>query len=235
MNLPNYITIARIVVVPLLVVALLTPVAEATFGISGYALAIVLFVAAALTDIFDGYLARRRNQVSTLGKFLDPIADKLLIASALIVLVERHLAPSWAVVVILGREFIITGLRSVAASEGIVIAAQGMGKLKMWAQCVAVVALLVAGANHDVPVSNFGLDYPAMFWRVPEVRTAFSDLTQFTITSNDWKVFGYLVGRGALWVSVITALWSMYGYFAYFLTNRQKEKGPANVTGPYAS
>jgi CDP-diacylglycerol--glycerol-3-phosphate 3-phosphatidyltransferase len=224
MNLPNYITIARIVVVPLLVVALLTPVAEATFGISGYALAIVLFVAAALTDIFDGYLARRRNQVSTLGKFLDPIADKLLIASALIVLVERHLAPSWAVVVILGREFIITGLRSVAASEGIVIAAQGMGKLKMWAQCVAVVALLVAGANHDVPVSNFGLDYPAMFWRVPEVRTAFSDLTQFTITSNDWKVFGYLVCRGALWVSVITALWSMYGYFAYFLTNRQKEK-----------
>lgn len=224
MNLPNYITIARIVVVPLLVVALLTPVAEAAFGISGYALAIVLFVAAALTDIFDGYLARRRNQVSTLGKFLDPIADKLLIASALIVLVERHLAPSWAVVVILGREFIITGLRSVAASEGIVIAAQGMGKLKMWAQCVAIVALLVAGANHDVPVSNFGLDYPAMFWRVPEVRTAFSDLAQLTITSNDWKVFGYLVGRGALWVSVITALWSMWGYFSYFLSSRGAQK-----------
>jgi len=223
-NLPNYITLARIVVVPLLVVALLTPVAESTFGISGYALAIGLFVAAALTDIFDGYLARRRNQVSTLGKFLDPIADKLLIASALIVLVERHLAPSWAVVVIIGREFIITGLRSVAASEGIVIAAQGMGKLKMWAQCIAVVALLVAGANHDVPVSNFGLDYPAMFWRVPEVRTAFADLAQFSINSNDWKVFGYLVGRGALWVSVITAVWSMYGYFAFFLSNRTKQK-----------
>jgi CDP-diacylglycerol--glycerol-3-phosphate 3-phosphatidyltransferase len=220
-NLPNYITLGRIVVAPLLVVALLTPVAESVFGVSGYALAIVLFIGAALTDIVDGQLARRRNQVSTLGKFLDPIADKLLIASALIVLVERHLAPSWAVVVILGREFIITGLRSVAASEGIVIQAQGVGKLKMWAQCIAIVALLVAGANHEVPVSNFGLDYPAFFWRVPEVRAAFDDLTRFTITSNDWKVFGYLVGRGALWASVITALWSMWGYFSYFFAARR--------------
>lgn len=236
MNLPNYITLGRIVVVPLLVVVLLTPVAESTLGISGYALGIGLFLAAALTDIFDGYLARRRNQVSTLGKFLDPIADKLLIASALIVLVERHLAPSWAVVVILGREFIITGLRSVAASEGIVIAAQGMGKLKMWAQCVAVVALLVAGYHGYVPVSNFGLEYPALFWRVPEVRTAFADLVQYAITSNDWKVFGYLVGRGALWVSVITAVWSMYGYFAYFLTNRGKQKSePAAAGSPVSS
>jgi len=224
MNLPNYITIGRIVVVPLLVVVLLTPVAETTLGVSGYALGIVLFLIAALTDIFDGYLARRRNQVSTLGKFLDPIADKLLIASALIVLVERHLAPAWAVVVILGREFIITGLRSIAATEGIVIAAQGMGKFKMWAQCVAIVALLVAGANHTVPVSNFGLDYPTMFWRVPEVQVAFSDLKTLAITSNDWKVFGYLVGRGALWVSVVTAIWSMWGYFAYFFSHRTAQK-----------
>ena len=104
-NLPNYITLGRIVVVPLLVVVLLTPVAEQWFGVSGYALGIVLFLIAALTDIVDGQIARRRNQVSTLGKFLDPIADKLLVSAALIVLVERHLAPSWAVVVILGREF----------------------------------------------------------------------------------------------------------------------------------
>ena len=123
MNLPNYITLGRIVVVPLLVVVLLTSVAEQLFGVSGYAAGIVLFLIAALSDIVDGHLARRRKQVSTLGKFLDPIADKLLISAALIVLVEKHLAPSWAVVVILGREFIITGLRSVAASEGIVIQA----------------------------------------------------------------------------------------------------------------
>lgn len=221
MNLPNYITLARIVIVPLLVVVLLTPVAEQLFGISGYSLGIVLFVIAALTDIADGQLARRRDQVSTLGKFLDPIADKLLISAALIVLVEKSLAPSWAVVVIIGREFIITGLRSVAASEGIVIQAQNLGKLKMWAQSIAVVALLVAAANGTPPVSNFGLEYPAAFWEVAEVRTAFSDLMSMTITSNDWKVFGYLVGRGALWIAVITALWSMWGYFSYFLTQRQ--------------
>jgi len=228
-NLPNYLTFARIIVVPLLVVALLTPLAEKVFGVSGYVLAIVLFVAAAITDVLDGQLARRRNQVSTLGKFLDPIADKLLVSAALIVLVEKHLAPSWAVVIIIGREFIVTGLRSVAATEGIVIQAQSMGKVKMWAQCVAVVALLVAGANGDPPVSNFGLDYPFLrFWQVEEVQIAFQHLVTFSLTPNDWKVFGYLVGRGALWVAVITAIWSMYGYFAYFLGARGAKNEPGS-------
>ena len=223
MNLPTYLTFARIIIVPLLVVVLLTSVAERWIGVSGYAFAIVIFLAAALTDILDGHLARRRNQVSTLGKFLDPIADKLLISAALIVLVEKHLAPSWAVVIILGREFIVTGLRSVAASEGIVIQAQKVGKVKMWAQCVAIVALLVAAANGNPPVSNFGQDYPAIrFWDVAEVRTAFANLTTLSITTNDWKVFGYLVGRGALWAAVITAVWSMYEYFAFFLKEKQK-------------
>ncbi|MEO7538803.1 MAG: CDP-diacylglycerol--glycerol-3-phosphate 3-phosphatidyltransferase [Pyrinomonadaceae bacterium] len=221
-NLPNYITLGRIVIVPLLVAVLLTPAVDRWFGVSAYAVAIVIFIIASLSDVVDGHLARRRNQVSTLGKFLDPIADKLLISAALIVLVEKHLAPSWAVVVIIAREFIITGLRSVAASEGIVIQAQSLGKLKMWAQCVAVVALLVAAANGIPPVSNFGLDYPAFFWEVAEVRTAFSDLASLQITSNDWKVFGYLVGRGALWVAVITAIWSMYGYFSYFIVERKR-------------
>jgi len=222
-NLPTYLTFARIIIVPLLVVVLLTSVAERWIGVSGYAFAIVIFLAAALTDILDGHLARRRNQVSTLGKFLDPIADKLLISAALIVLVEKHLAPSWAVVIILGREFIVTGLRSVAASEGIVIQAQKVGKVKMWAQCVAIVALLVAAANGNPPVSNFGQDYPAIrFWDVAEVRTAFANLTTLSITTNDWKVFGYLVGRGALWAAVITAVWSMYEYFAFFLKEKQK-------------
>lgn len=223
MNLPNYLTFARIIIVPLLVVVLLTPVAERWLGISGYALAIIVFLIASFTDILDGHLARRRNQVSTLGKFLDPIADKLLVSAALIVLVEKHLAPSWAVVVILGREFIVTGLRSIAAAEGIVIQAQSIGKVKMWAQCVAIVALLVAAANGNPPVSNFGLEYPAFrFWEVAEVQTAFSNLTTLALTANDWKVFGYLVGRGALWVSLITACWSMYDYFAFFFREKQK-------------
>jgi len=222
-NLPNYLTLLRIVIVPLLVVVLLTPVAERWFGMSSYVLAIIIFLVASFTDILDGHLARRRNQVSTLGKFLDPVADKLLVSAALIVLVEKHLAPSWAVVVILGREFIVTGLRAVAASEGIVIQAQNIGKLKMWAQCVAIVALLVAAAAGNPPVSNFGQDYPAFrFWEVEEVRTAFSNLAGFRTTLNDWKVFGYLVGRGALWVAVITAIWSMYDYFSFFLQEKTR-------------
>lgn len=225
MNLPNYLTVARIVVVPLLVVVLLTPVADEWFGISGYALAIAIFIAASLTDILDGHLARKRNQVSNLGKLLDPIADKLLVSAALIVLVEKHLAPSWAVVIILGREFIITGLRSIAAADGIIIQAQTSGKIKMWAQCIAIVALLVAGANGNPPVSNFGWVLPSFkFWEVAEVQTAFSNLTSLALTSNDWKVFGYLVGRGALWASVLTAVWSMLDYFKFFMTENKRRK-----------
>src|SRR5580765_5885332 len=169
MNLPNYLTLLRILIVPLLVVVLLTEVAESYLGISGYALAIAIFLAASFTDILDGHLARRRNQVSNLGKLLDPIADKLLVSAALIVLVEKHLAPSWAVVVILGREFIVTGLRSIAAADGIIIQAEKIGKIKMWAQCIAIVALLVAGATGDPPVSNFGMVGPNLkFWEVAE-------------------------------------------------------------------
>lgn len=228
MNLPNYISLARIVIVPFLVVVLLTPVADRWFGISGYVLAVIIFLVASLSDIFDGYLARRRNQVSTLGKFLDPIADKLLVSAALIVLVEKHLAPSWAVVVIIAREFIITGLRSVAASEGIIIQAQKIGKVKMWAQCVAIVALLIAAAAGPPPVSNFGLVYPAFrFWEVAEVQTAFSNLAALSLTTNDWRVFGYLVGRGALWLAVITAIWSMYDYFSYFFRENKRRKTKA--------
>lgn len=225
MNLPNYLTVARIVIVPLLVVVLLTPVADQWFGISSYALAIIIFLVASLTDILDGHLARRRNQVSNLGKLLDPIADKLLVSAALIVLVEKHLAPAWAVVIILGREFIITGLRSIAAADGIVIQAQNSGKIKMWAQCVAIVALLVAGANGNPPVSNFGWTLPTFrFWEVAEVQTAFSNLVSFSLNTNDWKVFGYLVGRGGLWLAVVTSVWSLWDYIRFFITENNNRK-----------
>ncbi len=227
MNLPNYLTLARIVLVPLLVVILLTPFAEDYLGISSYALAIGVFLAASFTDILDGHLARRHNQVSNFGKLLDPIADKLLVSAALIVLVEKHLAPAWVVVIILGREFIITGLRSLAAAEGIIIQAQASGKIKMWAQCVAIVALLVAGANGTPPVSNFGWELPTFrFWEVAEVRQAFSHLAVFAVDTDDWRVFGYLVGRGGLWVSVITAIWSMFDYFRYFFHENKRRKSP---------
>ena len=213
-------------------VALLTSVAEQWFGLSSYVLAIILFLGATLTDILDGHIARRRDQVSTLGKFLDPIADKLLVSAALIVLVEKNLAPSWAVVIILGREFIVTGLRSIAASEGIIIQAQKVGKIKMWAQSVAIVALLIAAANGTPPVSNFGQDYPYFrFWEVTEVQVAFSNLAALDLTSNDWKVFGYLVGRGSLWAAVILSIWSMYNYFTFFFSEKQRnlKNGEAGI------
>ncbi|REJ78045.1 MAG: CDP-diacylglycerol--glycerol-3-phosphate 3-phosphatidyltransferase [Acidobacteria bacterium] len=223
MNLPNYLTLLRIFLVPILVVVLLTPLAESWFGIQSYALAIAIFLVATITDILDGHLARKRQQVSKFGALLDPIADKLLVSAVLIVLVEKHLAPAWAVVIILGREFVVTGLRSVAATEGIVISAQAVGKVKMWLQCIAIVALLVAAANSPPPVSNFGWQLPAAFWQVAEVQTAFQNLTTLSLTTNDWKVFGYLVGRASLWLAVLTACWSMYGYFRFFYLESKKK------------
>src|SRR5262245_7138746 len=142
-NFPNALTLSRIFIVPLLVVVLLTPVSENWLGVPRYLLGIAIFVAAAITDYFDGKLARSWKQVSTLGKLLDPIADKLLISAALISLVENHLAPAWAVVIIVGREFAVTGLRSIAASEGVIISASKMGKFKMVAQVVTVGLLIL--------------------------------------------------------------------------------------------
>ncbi len=95
----------------------------------------------------------------------------------------------------------------------------------MWAQCVAIVALLVAGATGTPPVSNFGWELPTFrFWEVAEVQTAFSHLFNLSLNTDDWRVFGYLVGRGALWVAVITAIWSMYDYFKFFLIENKKRK-----------
>ena len=96
----------------------------------------------------------------------------------------------------------------------------------MWAQCIAIVALLVAAANGTPPVSNFGWVLPTFrFWAVAEVQTAFSHLLSFSLTTDDWRVFGYLVGRGALWIAVATAFWSMFDYFRFFYLRKQKASG----------
>ncbi len=138
MNLANALTLARIFLVPIVVVMLLT------VEIRDYALAgASLFLAAALTDILDGYVARRRRQVTTLGRLLDPIADKLLISSALISLVQLRIAPAWMVVIIIGREFAVSGLRSIAAHEGFSIDVSTLGKGKMVAKVAAVVGLIL--------------------------------------------------------------------------------------------
>lgn len=142
-NLPNALTLLRIFLVPFLLVVLLTKFE----GRETVGLLILLFATA--TDFFDGWLARRRGEITTLGTLLDPIADKLLISAAFVSLVELGLAPAWMVVVILGREFAVSGLRAIASGQGIVISASGLGKAKMFTQVVAA-SLLILATRHDV-------------------------------------------------------------------------------------
>ncbi len=137
-NLPNSLTLLRIMLVPLLVVVLLTRFSFSEFWGLG------IFLLAALTDAFDGMIARRTKAVTVAGTLLDPIADKLLMSAAFISLVELGLAPAWMVVVIVGREFAVTGLRQVAQDRGIVIAANRWGKLKTLTQIVAISLLIVS-------------------------------------------------------------------------------------------
>jgi len=136
LNLPNWLTLFRIFLVPFLVVDLLTKFDGREFVGLG------IFWLAAATDFLDGYLARRRGQVTRLGTLLDPIADKLLISAAFISLVQLGLAPAWMVVVVVGREFAVSGLRSIAAGRGIAIAASPLGKFKMLSQIVAISLLI---------------------------------------------------------------------------------------------
>jgi len=177
LNLPTALTLTRIFLVPLLVVVLLTPpwamakVSELLRGMDSVAwvgdlidwlgewreiVAVAIFLIAASTDWLDGYLARRRDEVTTLGKLLDPIADKLLTVSAFISLVELQLAPAWMVVVIVGREFAVSGMRSIAASRGVVIDASRWGKYKTVSQVVAISLLILTKYVEQVLFVNLG-------------------------------------------------------------------------------
>lgn len=151
LNLPNALSLFRIFLVPFLVVVLLTPPSSWPENFGGQWLgqwhdvvALIIFLIATATDFLDGWLARRRGQITKLGTLLDPIADKLLISAAFISLVEMDLAPAWMVVVVVAREFAVSGLRSIAATEGIVIAASGWGKAKMVTQITAISLLILS-------------------------------------------------------------------------------------------
>jgi CDP-diacylglycerol---glycerol-3-phosphate 3-phosphatidyltransferase len=144
MNLPTALTLVRIFLVPLLVVVLLTEFAgRQIFGMPKELIGAAIFGVASITDWLDGYLARRRRQVTWLGQILDPIADKLLTSAAFISLVQLGLAPAWMVALIIGREFAITGLRSLAYTKGITIPASPLGKIKMVSQVTAILLLIV--------------------------------------------------------------------------------------------
>jgi CDP-diacylglycerol--glycerol-3-phosphate 3-phosphatidyltransferase len=143
MNLPVALTLLRIFIVPLLVALLLTK------GKNMDLWAVAVFLIAAVTDLLDGYLARKRAQVTTLGILLDPIADKLLISAAFISMVELHWVPAWMVVIIVGREFAVSGLREISSAEGFALEASELGKTKMVMQVIAVV-VIVLGQRYAV-------------------------------------------------------------------------------------
>jgi len=144
MNLPNTLTLVRMFLVPLLVVVLLTEFeGRRILGMPKELVGAAIFGLASITDWLDGYLARRRRQVTWLGQMLDPIADKLLTSAAFISLVQLGLAPAWMVALIIGREFAITGLRSLAYTKGITIPASRLGKFKMAAQVTAILLLIL--------------------------------------------------------------------------------------------
>lgn len=153
MNLPNKITVSRIFLIPLFLVVMLVPFSWGDILIGNVTMPVThlvgaaIFIIASTTDWIDGYYARKLNLVTNLGKFLDPLADKLLVSAALVTLVDLGLAPAWMVIVIISREFAVTGLRLVLAGEGEVVAANMLGKVKTWAQIIAISALLL----HNLP------------------------------------------------------------------------------------
>jgi CDP-diacylglycerol--glycerol-3-phosphate 3-phosphatidyltransferase len=181
-NLPNSLTLVRIFLVPLLVAAIVQQNFQIFWGnrvlVANDFFALAVFLAAALTDLLDGYLARRWKQVTTVGTLLDPVADKLLVSAALISLVQIRLLPGWMAVLIISREFAVSGLRSIAAAEGYTIKAGELGKSKMMFQVVAITLVLCSIRWPQLrpyslvamwAVVIFGLasavDYFRKFWR----------------------------------------------------------------------
>lgn len=159
MNLPNILTLLRIFFVPLLVAALVQEslaIRLETVVLTNEILALGIFLAAAATDLLDGWLARKWGQITTVGTLLDPIADKLLISAALISLVQERALPGWMAILIIGREFAISGLRSIAASAGYTIQASDLGKTKMVSQVVAVSLTMLSMRMQELrPAANF--------------------------------------------------------------------------------
>jgi len=160
MNIPNSLTLLRIFFVPLLVAALVAD--SRTIYLWGWhvaneQVALGIFLVAAFTDLLDGYLARRWKQITTVGTLLDPIADKLLVSSALVSLVQVRVIPGWMAILVIGREFAVTGLRGIAAASGITIKASDLGKTKMLAQVIAISLLMLS-------MSNASLMPYAIFW-----------------------------------------------------------------------
>lgn len=188
-NIPNQITIARMLLIPFFLIFLLAPIDFGVIQIGReqlpmtHAIAALIFIIASTTDWVDGYYARKYGLVTNLGKFLDPLADKLLVSAALIALVQLDLAPAWIVIVIISREFAVTGLRLVLAGEGEVVAANMLGKIKTWTQIVAIAALLL----HNIPFSLLSIPFADISLWIALVFTIWSGWDYFAKNKHAFR------------------------------------------------
>lgn len=189
MNLPNKITILRILMIPFFILIMTIDFGWGEARVFGtempveHVVGAVLFIIASTTDWIDGYIARKYNLVTNFGKFLDPLADKLLVSSALIVLVELGLAAGWIVIAIICREFAVTGLRLILAETGEVVAANMLGKIKTWTQIVAIAVLLL----HNAPFESFGIPFGTFMLWVALFFTLWSGWDYFKLNKGVFK------------------------------------------------
>ncbi|WP_018660190.1 CDP-diacylglycerol--glycerol-3-phosphate 3-phosphatidyltransferase [Heyndrickxia acidiproducens] len=190
MNLPNKITVSRVCLIPVFLIIMAVPFRWGSVVLLGTEIPVthlagcIIFAVASLTDWIDGHYARKLNLVTNLGKFLDPLADKLLVSTAFILLVGLQMAPAWIVIIIIAREFAVTGLRLILAEGGEVVAANMLGKIKTWTQIIAIILLLL----HNFPFAalSFRMDLVALW--VALIFTIWSGADYFYLNR---KVFAH--------------------------------------------
>lgn len=181
MNIPNQISMFRIFLIPVFMFFMLVDFnwgnvhfLGATIPV-GHLIGAIIFIIASITDFIDGYYARKYNLVTNMGKFLDPLADKLLVSAALIILVQFGMAPAWVVILIISREFAVTGLRLILANEGEVVAANQLGKIKMWTQIIAISSMLLGNVFFEM----FSIPFDMIMLYVCLVFTVWSGFDYF--------------------------------------------------------
>lgn len=199
MNLPNKITVARICLVPIFIIVLFLPFEEANL------IGLIIFIIASLTDSLDGHIARSRNLVTNFGKFLDPLADKLLVSSALIALVGMHKIPSWFATVVIAREFMVTGIRLLANGEGRVIAASIWGKIKTITQIVAISLLLL---DTTAPLASDKADVFMVF----KLQNLINTFNESPVTN--------VIGILAVIMIIVAIIITIFSGVDYFVKNK---------------